>query len=116
MMNILLAWRRVLQTLSSDVVDNAFYALLLMIWNFLPWPLSLPFLHLQRGPLHPQIVTIMEAPNDCDMESVDVVNNDAKDEKPSEATAVPESRSKPKLPGEMEKWSREWHMVSPTPP
>ncbi|KAK7745428.1 hypothetical protein SLS53_002926 [Cytospora paraplurivora] len=57
----------------------------------------------------------MEAPKDCNMESINVVDtNYAKDEKPSEATAVLESESQPKLPDEMEKWSREWHEAQAT--
>ncbi|ROW11044.1 hypothetical protein VMCG_01527 [Cytospora schulzeri] len=50
----------------------------------------------------------MESSNDLDMEPPNLVDNNlTKDEKASESTTVPEP--KPKLPEEMDKWSREWH-------
>ncbi|KUI62444.1 hypothetical protein VP1G_09564 [Cytospora mali] len=70
---------------------------------------SLPFLSTRLS--HPLQCHNQELSNDFIMEFPDIVdNNCAKDEKPSEKTTAPEL--KPKLPDEMEKWSREWCEVS----
>lgn len=57
----------------------------------------------------------MEPSNGVDIEPPNLINNNlTREEKPPATTTVPEL--KPKLPEEVEKWSREWQKVGQPPP
>lgn len=90
--------------------------MLLIAWTCFPLTLSLsPFYWLsQRASTPPpgtfQTVATMEPSNGVDIEPPNLIDNNlTREEKPPATTTVPEP--KPKLPEEVEKWSREWQKV-----